>query len=390
MTVIDAEAAETGAGTTTGAGSDSEAAKALIAEYREALAQRKRRDELYGRIALTIAGVAAVPVLAVLLSSLTAGDIGGLSLIVAAIAAMLWNRFCVNVEETQRALDETAMAPIRDDDNDAKDKRERLVSIQRSLLLVRNRALSSLSYAVLFMLLGLVLLIYVAASVPDFLAQYASLYSDAEGAFVQPGAAEAAWIASYETELLGTGIVGTALIGWGLAQLVTARRTQREAERLDVERELVFAGTTPHGTLARKLFLLNGQGLDKYYDINRLNNRLAMLLSAACILIGVGITIWTVRLVLDTDPDRGQVIIAAVGAANTVMVHVVAAIVLRMQGTIWANVDTFHQRLVRTHELFLANVIAADLDTPEARRHSQALLARSIGERDAPTLRSQG
>jgi hypothetical protein len=292
--------------------------------------------------------------------------------------AIMASRAGLSAETVEQSLADLAAMDPDPALDDLDRQRLKLVQTQKSLMLTRSRALNSLVYAILFLSVGAFALTYMLASLPDFLDRYYA--TDVTGALRTPTGEEAAWLEGYEEELLGYGFVGTALAGWGVSLLITARSARRDAERLEVEQELMRFRTNADSALARKLFLINGQSLDKYYDINRFNNRIAMSVSVLCIGIGVAITVWTVQLVIDTPPDQGQLIVAAVGAANTIMVNVVAAIVLRMQGTIWANFDAFHQRLVRTQELFLANVIAADLDTPEARRRSQALLAEAIAQ----------
>lgn len=357
---------------------------ASIERYRAELDSRLARERRWGRGTLRGAlAMLGLVVLALLVGGPEAETVQGLAIIAAGALAIMASRAGLSAETVEQSLaDLAAMDP--DPALDAIDRqRLKLVQTQKSLMLTRSRALNSLVYAILFLSVGAFALTYMLASLPDFLARY-----HASGPLSLPTGADAAWLEGYEQELLGYGFVGTALAAWGLALLITAQSARRDAERLEVEQELMRFKTTADSALARKLFLINGQSLDKYYDINRFNNRIAMSVSVLCIGIGVAITVWTVRLVIDTAPDQGQLIVAAVGAANTIMVNVVAAIVLRMQGTIWANFDAFHQRLVRTQELFLANVIAADLDTPEARRRSQAMLSEAIAQAGQPSRRA--
>lgn len=360
---------------------------ATIDSYRSDLETRLARERRWGRRALNGAlSMIGVVVVALIVGGEVAETFQGLAIIAGGALAIMASRAGLSAETVEQSLaDLAAMDP--DPNLDEIDRqRLKLVQTQKSLLLTRNRALNSLVYAILFISVGAFALTYMLASLPDFLDRYHA--TDATGARLTPSGEEAAWLEGYEQELLGYGFVGTALVGWGLSLFITARSARRDAERLEVEQELMRFKTTADSALARKLFLINGQSLDKYYDINRFNNRIAMSVSVLCIGIGVAITVWTVRLVIDTAPDQGQLIVASVGAANTIMVNVVAAIVLRMQGTIWANFDAFHQRLVRTQELFLANVIAADLDTPEARRRSQAMLSEAIALAGQPPRRA--
>ena len=82
---------------------------------------------------------------------------------------------------------------------------------------------------------------------------------------------------------------------------------------------------------------------------------------------------------LSGDAD---VLVAIVGAAGTIMVNVVAAVVLRMQGSIWANVNSFHERLVRTHEMFLSHVIAVEIEDADKRHDTLSAIATGLsGER---------
>jgi hypothetical protein len=358
-----------------------------VGGYRQELAARLARERRWGRGSLNAAlAMLGVGIVALLVGGDAAETVQGLAIILGGALAIIASRAGLSAEAVERSLAELAAMDPDPALSDADRARLRLVQTQKSLMLTRNRALNSLVYAILFVSVGAFALTYMLASLPDFLERYNA--TGAGGIRHMPTGEEAAWLEGYEEELLGYGFVGSAVMAWGIALLITSRSARRDADRLEVEQELMRFRTNADSALARKLFLLNGQSLDKYYDINRFNNRIAMSVSVLCIGIGVVITVWTVRLVIGTPPDQGQLIVAAVGAANTVMVNVVAAIVLRMQGTIWANFDAFHQRLVRTQELFLANVIAADLDTPEARRRSQALLSEAIAQAGQPPRRA--
>jgi hypothetical protein len=61
------------------------------------------------------------------------------------------------------------------------------------------------------------------------------------------------------------------------------------------------------------------------------------------------------------------------------MINVVAAIVLRVHTSVSANVNAFHERLVRTHEAFLANVMATEIEDPARRDEAYAVVAAVIG-----------
>lgn len=341
--------------------------EADIDQYRAHLARQRRRARLWGRVHLGLAVLSGLILLLVFASDDPDDVAGGLFLILTAVFAIVSSRHGLRVEALERSLNEFDILLPDEGLSDGDRTRQRLILAQKNLTLSRDRALNGLVYAILFLGIGGFVAVYVGASLPDFLSRY------------HGGEAGTPFMESYESELLGGGFMAVAFLAWGTALLVMARSARRDAEHQEVERELMRFRSTEHGAQARKLFLLNGYGLERYYEVNRFNNRLAMGVSVLCILGGIGVTVWTITLVLEGGRAEGEVLVAAVGAANAIMVNVVAAIVLRMQGAIWANVDSFHQRLVRTHELFLANVIAADLEDPDLRQKALAEVATLIG-----------
>jgi len=75
--------------------------------------------------------------------------------------------------------------------------------------------------------------------------------------------------------------------------------------------------------------------------------------------------------------------IAITGAASTIMVNVVAAIIIAMQRSVGRDLNDFHRRLVATSDIFLANVIAARLPEAPLKQDTLARMALAMAEREA-------
>ena len=71
-------------------------------------------------------------------------------------------------------------------------------------------------------------------------------------------------------------------------------------------------------------------------------------------------------------------IVAVVGAVGTILVNYVAAIFLKMHTAAATALGEFHERLVGTHRLFLANVLASRISDDTKRQDTLADLAKAI------------
>ena len=175
-----------------------------------------------------------------------------------------------------------------------------------------------------------------------------------------------------------------------LTRLARRRELNTEIHEIRFEVELSEHPITPREVRAERLFRMNQYELRKYYDLNRNQNRLIVGVGIICIFLGLGVVFVTLNLVSDGFAGRKSAevvrnldvwikgIVAFVGAVGTILVNYVAAIFLKMHTEAATALGEFHARLVGTHRLFLANVLASRIDDDTKRQDTLAELAKTI------------
>ena len=168
------------------------------------------------------------------------------------------------------------------------------------------------------------------------------------------------------------------------------RELDNEIRETRFENELSANPIEPREVRAERLFRMNQYELRKYYDLNRNQNRIIVIIGISCILLGLGVVIFTLYLVNDgfqsarngADVNGLEVwaksIVAVVGAVGTILVNYVAAIFLKMHSAASTALGEFHARLVETHKLFLANVLASRIDDDAKRQDILGALAKAM------------
>lgn len=212
--------------------------------------------------------------------------------------------------------------------------------------------------------------------------------------------------AAVPSEKLGFG--GTAfLVGglfyatiaaiWALSRFSLRAEIANEIERAEIDLEL--SQGQPVGSSqerAEKLFRLNQTDVTAYYQLMLNHNKVSFAVGLLCIAAGLAVAVVTMLVITgdietaigDTaigangeplgDPDFIKGLVAAVGAVSAIMVQFVAAIYLRMQVQASRGLSEFHERMVRTSDLFLANVIVERMDDSDDKQTTISKLALSI------------
>ena len=170
------------------------------------------------------------------------------------------------------------------------------------------------------------------------------------------------------------------------------QEAQSELRELLFEIELASYTISERQVRAERLFRRNEHELLKYYNMNLRQNRWIMFVGIMCIVASVLIvigTLWAVMGGFDkflmggvTSENTTDVwlkgIAGAIGGVGAIMINVVAAIYLQMHGRASDALGQFHGRLVKTHELFMSNVLASRIDTDDKRESLLAELAKGI------------
>jgi hypothetical protein len=183
----------------------------------------------------------------------------------------------------------------------------------------------------------------------------------------------------------------TVLLMFGAVALVSAasmgkaklKSIQEEIQNLDFENDLLNLTPTPEENRAEKLFRMNQFQLRRYYDLNLSQNNWIFAVGVLCVLLGVGIIGAALYLLVRFDwPESStwveKALVGVLGSIGGILTDYVAKVYLGMYAEIGKSLIEFHKKLVSTHELFLANLIASRIDNTEKREDTWAQLALSL------------
>jgi hypothetical protein len=193
-----------------------------------------------------------------------------------------------------------------------------------------------------------------------------------------------AWMLSWNPHLERT--ILPILVLYALLPFSVAwvwRRRVREIENdiqdLDVQIDLQQFAVSNEERRAEKILRINDFQLRRYYDMNLSQNRWVFGLGVAGMVGGLLIIVGTLYVVVKVAVDvEAKVIVAALGAVGSILTNVVAAIYLKMNTSASENLAAFHSRLVETHQLLLANLLASRIQDTEKRWSTLARLATGL------------
>ena len=193
------------------------------------------------------------------------------------------------------------------------------------------------------------------------------------------------------------GIVGGALLDVGrevvagagayglvfilLALLFRARASEAEQEiretrdQLDL-RELL---DDPREQRAQKQFQVHSHQVRRYYDQALRQRSIIFWVGVLCILAGFGIVVAAGLVITEGSSDLSeQIVVGALGAIGGILANFIAVVYLRMFSDTLKSIGGFHDRLVITHHLHFANVLAAKVDSDDLREQTLAGMAAAM------------
>lgn len=178
-------------------------------------------------------------------------------------------------------------------------------------------------------------------------------------------------------------------ISLGLWANICHTRKQGLEDRIrdaEFQAELDRFEDSKYGERAVKLFRINEYQLERYYKINIKQNSWIFFFGLACVLVGflmIGVTFYFIfeppNLIGIQNDNAGtvQILIAALGAVGTLATNFVAAMYLNIYSKTAQAVSEFHGRLVKSHGLFLGNMLASHIKKPDLR--DDAFRAVAVG-----------
>jgi hypothetical protein len=161
---------------------------------------------------------------------------------------------------------------------------------------------------------------------------------------------------------------------------------------LEFELDLLRFSPSGDECRAEKLLAQNDYQLRRYHRLNLRQCSAIFVVGILCLLAGFAVIVATFVAIRNTHNDKTQqLIIGIVGALGAVLSNFVAAIYLKMHAAITTNLAGFHDKLVDTHRLYFANVLASRIGPDDQRYQTLQDLSLAIVERDpSGASKSQG
>jgi hypothetical protein len=147
--------------------------------------------------------------------------------------------------------------------------------------------------------------------------------------------------------------------------------------KIDIQRFQVSVSETR----AEKILRLNDFQLRRYYESTLKQNGWVFLLGILCIVLGVGISGFTLWLVVWSRADAklsDKIVTAALGAVSSLLTNYVAVMYLKMHAAAAAAMITFHERLVATHQSLFGNLVASRITDDKLRWDTLAKIALNV------------
>ena len=163
------------------------------------------------------------------------------------------------------------------------------------------------------------------------------------------------------------------------------QRLETSDQELQFEIDLLRYPVKVWEIRAEKTLLQNDRRLRRYYDQNLSENNKLFVIGVLCIFLGVaflGLAFFAIYR-QKTETVESKVIIATLGAVGSVLTNYVAAIYLKVHAAASTNLGRFHGRLVDTHQVLLANMIASRISDDNKRWDTFARIAENLAKQES-------
>ena len=156
------------------------------------------------------------------------------------------------------------------------------------------------------------------------------------------------------------------------------RDWQRRLDDAEFEVDVERLDRAPTEAKADRLWRMNQRQILRYHEANLQQNAWALAVGIGCVLAGLLVVIVTMTLIARNQIKEPE-ITAIMGGIGAVLTNLVGAVSLRMYSRSVENLESFHDKLVGTQRLTMANVVAAQVEPDARRSETFAELATQIG-----------
>ncbi|MFT3768469.1 MAG: hypothetical protein QM820_34385 [Minicystis sp.] len=179
------------------------------------------------------------------------------------------------------------------------------------------------------------------------------------------------------------GAVATLVVAAVFASAAADAQMENRNQREDAARRMLDQELSEEGTKrAEKLLSLQEQQLRRYYNLNLRQGFWAFVAGISCICAGfaiVAVTFYVVKQMAGSNSQAAaQVVVGAVGVIGTILANYVAAVYLKMYGSVGENLTAFHSKLSATHDIFLSNLMVSRIKDDDRRDEALRALALAI------------
>lgn len=188
------------------------------------------------------------------------------------------------------------------------------------------------------------------------------------------------WSANMVSQLAPV-FVAYVVVPLGMLPILRSRIRDIEQEIKEVEFDLDLQqfDRSAVETKAEKTLRLNDAQLQRYYSLNLSQNTWVFVVGIGCMILGLSLITITLYLVTNfAETLDAKIITGILGAIGTFLTSYVAAIFLKMHSSATQHLGGFHSRLVDTHQILLASVVASRIENTELREKTMAQLALQV------------
>lgn len=185
-----------------------------------------------------------------------------------------------------------------------------------------------------------------------------------------------------DTEIaLGVGVYAFAFVYGAVWARTRMKILRDDVSQTEVAIDMLQFAGNDYERRAENLIRVNEFELRRYYDINSGQAGRIFWVGVSCIAAGFLIVAATLWVLLWRDvPEKAIWPAAIVGTICALLPNFVGAIYMKLHGETASALTTFHGRLVDSHRLFLANLIASRLENSQDRDATLKELAlRMVG-----------
>lgn len=145
--------------------------------------------------------------------------------------------------------------------------------------------------------------------------------------------------------------------------------SKNEVDTIEAELALQETGVSALERRAERLLRAHEIQIRRYYDLAHSQGRAIFVIATICLATGTGIVVMTMYMIAadlfgTTSEPSSNIIIAALGAVGGILTNFLGFVVVRMYAHTSRTFSAFHDSLVGTYRVHMANYVIAKIQDP--------------------------